>query len=178
MLHKVALFLDKILCKFTDLTMYVAGACISIVMLSVCYEVLMRSVFNSPTEWSIEISGYLVLIAGFLGLAPALADNKHISVDLLTSRLSPRVKTLLSIMVSIFGLYFSYLLFTKGWEMVVTSYKLGRTSISTLHVPLFLPQLAIPTGGFLLTFQFVRKIIMDVLYLLNKKTVSHGQEGS
>ena len=36
---------------------------------SVVYEVIMRGMFNSPTEWVVEISTYCVTIAGFLGMA-------------------------------------------------------------------------------------------------------------
>ena len=44
----------------------------------ICYEVILRSVFNSPTTWVTEISTYVFVAVVFLGLASAQKANRHI----------------------------------------------------------------------------------------------------
>ena len=61
----------------------IAGLLLFIPAFSVVYEVIMRGMFNSPTEWVVEISTYCVTIAGFLGMAVTFVANKHIKVDIL-----------------------------------------------------------------------------------------------
>ena len=51
--------------------------------------------------------------------------------------------------------------------MMLTSFEMESKSTSTLRVPLFIPQLAMPVGGFLLLLEFIRKIILDVQSLKN-----------
>ena len=68
----------------------IAGLLLFIPAFSVVYEVIMRGMFNSPTEWVVEISTYCVTIAGFLGMAVTFVANKHIKVDILLSHLSKR----------------------------------------------------------------------------------------
>jgi TRAP-type C4-dicarboxylate transport system permease small subunit len=169
-LRKVVAYLDKVVQGLTSVATALAGTCIILTVLIVCYEILMRGFFNAPTEWSIEFSVYLVLVSGFLGLAAALADDKHIKVDLLTSLMPPKANKTLGVMVSLAGLIFSFVLLIEGWEMMASSYELGRTSTSTLRIPLYLPQAAVPLGALLLTLQFIRKIVKDLVELFTKDT--------
>ena len=137
----------------------IAGICILAVALSVSYEVVLRFLFNSPTEWVNEISVYLVLISAFLGFAPALAAGKHINVDLLTSKLPPQVNRLLKAACSVIGLVFSLVFLVTSTEMTLNSYELGLLSTSTLRVPLYLPQLAMPVGFSILSLQFIANLL-------------------
>ena len=137
----------------------IAGICILVVALSVSYEVVLRFLFNAPTEWVNEISVYLVLISAFLGFAPALAAGKHINVDLLTSKLSPQVNRPLKLICSLIGLVFSLVFLVTSTEMTLNSYELGLLSTSTLRVPLYLPQMAMPIGFFILSLQFIANLV-------------------
>lgn len=137
----------------------VAGICILATALIVSYEVILRAFFNAPTEWVNEISVYLVLVSAFIGFAPALASGKHINVDLLICRLSPQLNKLLKIVCSLLGLGYSVVFLITSWEMAMNSYELGLLSTSTLRVPLFIPQLSLPIGFFLLALQFAANLI-------------------
>lgn len=173
-MRNILLFLDRCIQTMTAFAAYLSGSCIAITALIVCYEVFMRGLFNAPTEWSIEISVYLVLISGFLGLAAALADDKHICVDLLTTKLPAKLRQTLEITVSVAGLLFSYVLFTEGLDMTFTSYELMRTSTSTLRIPLFIPHASIPLGAILLCLQFVRKMLYGWSALRNSAKLEQG----
>lgn len=174
-MRRLLVTLDIILMKIMKFASYIAGICIALAAASICFEVFSRSIFNAPTEWTLEVTGYLVLIGGLLGFAPALAADKHITVDLLTSHLSGKTNRILNIITMFIGLLFSVVLLVYGWDMVEASYRLGRTSTSTLHVPLFIPQTAVPTAGLLLIMQFLRKIIISI-NSLTKKSGDQRQE--
>lgn len=137
----------------------VAGICILVTAIIVAYEVILRFVFNAPTEWVNETSVYLVMVSAFLGFAPALAAGKHISVDLILSNLSPKATSVIKIIVSLLGLLFSLVFLYTSAEMVFNSYRLNMLSVSTLRIPLYLPQLALPVGFALLALQFVANLL-------------------
>lgn len=168
-MKKMLLLLDKAIRALTNIATWIAGICILLIVFMVSYEVFMRGFFNSPTEWTLEISGYLVIVSGFMGLAAALAADKHIKVDLLTSYLPSKVNRILGVFVSFAGLLFCYLLFVYGFDMMASSYTIGRTSTSTLRIPLYLPQIAVPLGALLITLEFIRKIIKDIYALFTIK---------
>ena len=137
----------------------VAGICILVTAVIVSYEVVLRFVFNAPTEWVNEITAYLVLVSAFLGFAPALASGKHISVDLVISKLSPKMNRFIQLMVSLLGLLFSLVFLVTSFEMTVNSYRLNMLSVSTLRIPLFLPQMSLPIGFSFLSLQFLANLL-------------------
>ena len=167
--------LDRLLGKATNGTAIVGGWLYLVTALMVTYEVLMRGLFDAPTEWSLELSVYFVLVAGFLGLAATHSDDKNIRVDLFIDRLPAKWKQILSILTGLFGLIFAIVFFVESLDMTMNSFQLESKSTSTLRVPLYIPQLALPIGGLLLMLQFIRILIKDVQSL--KKTTTDKQGG-
>ncbi|WP_236614577.1 TRAP transporter small permease [Sporomusa ovata] len=163
---------DQIIQKVTSLATVLAGLFILATAVIVCYEVIARGLFDAPTEWSLELSVYLVLASGFLGLAATYADDKHIRVDILTARLSERSNACLTIFVGIVVTGMCFVFLVESWDMVLTSYQMNNTSPSTLRVPLFIPQLSLPVGFLLLLLQLARKIILDILDLSTKRRLT------
>jgi len=138
---------------------FIAGICILATAFIVTYEVVLRALFDAPTEWVNEISVYLILISAFLGFAPALAAGKHITVDLVTCKLSAQTNKYLGVIVSILGLGFSLVFLVTSTEMTLNSYRLNMLSTSTLRIPLFIPQLSLPVGFAMLALQFLANLL-------------------
>ena len=67
---------------------FIAAFALAAMTVIVGYEVVLRSVFNSPTTWVTEISTYIFVGGGLLGLAEAQRANAHIKVEVLVDRLS------------------------------------------------------------------------------------------
>ena len=109
-MHAIFALFDSFVRILTKISGWLAGIMILVTSFIITYEVLMRGFFNAPTEWSIEVSVYLIIGASFLGLAPALEGNSHISVDLVTSKLRPQVNRVLHTATSVIGLIFCLIL--------------------------------------------------------------------
>lgn len=142
-----------------------AGIILFVPALMIFYEVVMRGVFNAPTEWSIEMSVYCVLVAGFLGMPVAYGAGKHIKVDILTSRLSPKNYCFLELIASLIGAAFCLIFFVEAVNMASLSYEIDRRSPDTLRVPLWIPQLSIPIGIGVLFLHFLDTIFVDIAKL-------------
>lgn len=160
-------WLDRLLGYATGGTAVVGGWLYMLTAFMVTYEVVVRGLFDAPTEWSLELSVYFVLVAGFLGFASTYRDDKNIRVDLFVEKLPVLWQKVLQVVVGILGLIFAIVFFAESLDMMLTSFEMESKSTSTLRVPLFIPQLAMPVGGFLLLLEFIRKIILDVQSLKN-----------
>ena len=148
--------LSAFLCRISAT---IAGIFILITALIITYEVFLRAAFDAPTEWVNEVSVYLISISAFLSFAPALASGKHIAVDLVTSKLPTNVNRVLGFFVSVLGLFFSIVLLVTSYEMTLNAYRLNMLSTSTLRIPLFIVQAAIPIGSFTLAVQFLSNLL-------------------
>ena len=71
---------DRAVLMISRAAAVIAGLFILATAFIVVYEIVMRGIFNSPTEWVLEISTYLIIGAGFLGMAVTLRHKAHISV--------------------------------------------------------------------------------------------------
>ena len=146
----------------TKIVAVIAGILILMPALMVFYEVVMRGLFNAPTEWSIELSVYCVLIAGFLGMSVTYAAGKHIHVDIVVGSLSPRTRCFIEVFTTCVGIFFCAVFVMESFDMAMLSLEMDNTSPSTLRTPMWIPQMALPIGMGLLLLQFVRTLLVDI----------------
>jgi C4-dicarboxylate transporter DctQ subunit len=71
------------------LSMVSGGLLFAIGLLSV-FEAVMRSLFNSPTIWSLDVSLYFLVLAIFLGSSYAYQEKGHVAVDFLKDIIEKR----------------------------------------------------------------------------------------
>ena len=70
----------------------VSGLGILAMGLILTYEVVCRYFFGSPTIWAQEIAIYLYMWTMLAAASYTLQTRKHVHVDLVTERLSPRAQ--------------------------------------------------------------------------------------
>lgn len=100
-----------------------------LIMLFLCYEVVMRYFFNSPTIWVHELSGFS--FAFYLALTgPWLLERKeHVSVDIVYSKFSPRFRLTADIIAYLVCLIFLWSF--SGWEEKICCMHSRSISIPT-----------------------------------------------
>lgn len=115
---------EKFLNAITKAVGVIAGILLLLPALMVFYEVVMRGLFNAPTEWSIELSVYCVLVAGFLGMSVTYAAGKHIHVDIVLSHLSARTRCYIELFTTIVGIFFCAVFVMQSLDMALLSYEM------------------------------------------------------
>ena len=149
--------MGRALARMTNLAETLAAIAIGIIVVLVTYEVVARYVFNAPTIWTQDVCIYLLLLAAFLGMAPAERAGDHISVDLAVKKLQPGAEASLRAAICIGAAGFFALVAWTGLEASIQSYTYGRRSLSLLSVPMWIPQLCVPIGMTLLTAEALRR---------------------
>jgi TRAP-type C4-dicarboxylate transport system permease small subunit len=114
--------------------------------LLIAMDVMLRYVFNQPTQFTTEMTGYLMAGVTFLGLPYTLMKGKHIRIEVATSRLSPTVRKRMEVGTSIVCLAFLAVCLKPAWMMVWESYIFKSEVMGSLNTPLYLPQLLVPVG--------------------------------
>lgn len=153
---------DKIVALLTNVVGVIAGALILLTGFMIVYEIVARNIFNSPTEWVMEISTYCIIIAGFLGMGVAYAGKKHIHVDIILTHLSAKTRCYIEVLTSIAGIYFSFIFTVEAWKMMQLSLEYNNCAPTTLSTPLWIPQLSLPVGMFVLLLQIIGTLLHDI----------------
>jgi TRAP-type C4-dicarboxylate transport system permease small subunit len=120
-------------------------------------QVILRKFFNSPIEYTDEVSGYLLVAVTLFGLSYAMEKGDHIRVDMGIDRLPSRVLRWLRICWCLIGIVFSLLLAFETAAYAIESARLGSVSIDsqTLMWPI---QALLPAGFGLLALELLAQL--------------------
>lgn len=164
--------LDRLLTLLTRAAALLAGLFILATAFIIVYEVVMRGLFHAPTEWVLEVSTYLIIMAGFLGLAITFRENAHVRVDLLAGRISGRARRLLELVTNFLAILLFLVFLTESTDLMTATYAYGKLSPSILRFPLFIPQLSLVVGSALLLGELVRRFLLTLAGADAKKEAS------
>ena len=149
----------------TYFTGWVAAFCMAAAALIVTEGVIVRKVLGISTIWQIEASVFLLIFTVFAG-APFVQKNEHhLNVDLLIIHLSPRIREIVLIAVSILSCLIAGLLAWYAWPMWWESVIGNEHSESLWGPPLWIPYLFLPLGMTLLFFQYILYICGKIISL-------------
>ena len=157
-LSKISSIFDKVL----DLTGILAAIMLTLIMLIVCYEVVMRYFFHSGVDWAADLTSYAILIVAFLGSAWLLRDEGHVSIDLLSQRVSKKTRNILQVIMSLICVVLFLGLTWFGTKITITFYREGAMLVGGIMVPKSAVVLFIPLGSILLLIQFVRRTVLTL----------------
>ena len=147
------------------------GWCILILTLSVCYEVVVRYIFNAPTVWAfdmmVQMYGALFLMAG----PYALAQDAHVRGDVLYRLFPVRVQASIDfILYFIFFFPGMFALFWFGAEIASDSWRYKEVSWnSPARIQVYFFKTLIPVAGALLIIQGISECMRCWLALRDGK---------
>ena len=130
-------------------------------------DVTLRYVFNRPIMASQEITEYLMVVVGFLGLAWCGFKGMHIKVDLVVGRLSPRIQSISDTVNNFLVIGLSIYIAVQAFSQSFSARDLGLGSDIT-GIPVFPFYLVISFAYILLFLVMIPFIIKSVRKALNK----------
>jgi len=156
--HKLWTKANNLFDRILDITAFLGGALLVFLILSVCWEVILRYFFNRPTSWVVETAGYIVLWIPFLVSAWVLRKGSHIRMDMLIAELSPRVRMVIDTVTFSVAAVICFIITWYGVKVVVDLYQthfITQTFLRLLKWPIIA---VIPLSTFLVFIEFLRKI--------------------
>jgi len=133
-----------------------------IIIATTIYEIVMRYVFNAPTNWVFEFN-YLIHGPYFLLLgAYTFAINGHVNVDIVYARLSKRTRAVVDLFTMPLFFFFTLMMLIYGGRFAMNSLSFRETLSSAWAPPIYPIKFAIPVAAFLLLLQGLAKYIRDI----------------
>ncbi|MGV2870946.1 TRAP transporter small permease [Colwellia sp. E150_009] len=136
----------------------IAAVCLFLLAFCVTASVLLRYFFSYQTPWIQEVSTYLFMAIGFLAAAYALRKGGHFSITFLVDKLNVNNRKKITFFANLLGLLYSITFIYEGIKMVAFSHEIKDVSTGLLSIPIWIPQLLVPIGGFLLALQFFNQL--------------------
>ena len=133
-----------------------------IIIATTIYEIIMRYIFNAPTNWVFEFN-YLIHGPYFLLLgAYTFAINGHVNVDIFYARLSKRARATVDLFTMPLFFFFTLMMLIYGGRFAMNALSFRETLSSAWGPPVYPIKFAIPIAAFLLLLQGLAKYIRDL----------------
>mgnify|MGYP003381839161 CR=1 FL=1 len=164
-MQKLGRNISRIIDLFTNL----GGLLIIVMMLHVTIDVIMRNIFRSGLDGTIEIvSNYYMVMIGFLSLCFAEEKNRHISVELITDQMPLWLQRHLAGLSYLIGTVVFGFLTARTFVEAQKKMSVGAfVTQGTSDVAIWPAYYAIPVGCFLMLLVVLYKL---ACYVTNSRS--------
>lgn len=125
-------------------------------------EVLLRNTVHYSWEGTDEVGSYLVVAVTFLSLATCQAYGGYHELQIVKMRLSRRVRATLNVVLLAVCLVGSLILLWQYSRLVTVSWNSGEASMTSLRMPLWIPQLTMPIGIAALCLALTKSMVIEL----------------
>ena len=124
----------------------------SVLVIDVLWQVTSRYILTSPSSFTDELAGFLLIWVGLLGAAYVAGRNEHLAIDIVLQRSNEKRKKRLLILINLVIFLFSFtVMFIGGSWLVYTRFILDVKS-AALQLPLGFVYIVLPLSGLLIMY--------------------------
>ena len=158
----------------TNLDAIITAATLSICVVLVNANVIMRYFFNNPIRWAEEVVTSLFVWTVFIGSAYAYRKHSHLGVDILVNLMPPKMKAVVKSVMSVVELLVLTMLTWISSEYVYhliynRAGKLKIVMTDMLRIPKWWTGIAVPIGFGLSVIYSIYFMVKGVRAYLAKK---------
>ena len=165
--------LDSIKAVFDKLLDILGTICLSVMTVTVIYQVITRYVFNKPSSVAQPLAQYLFVWMIMFGSAYVYGSREHLTIDLLKDKFSPKVYMITEILANVCLFVFILLICVwGGYRYTVTQ---GAHIEPTLHISKSILYASLPFTGVITMFYAVYNCVRAINNYKHG-TRTHGDE--
>lgn len=117
-------------------------------------DVFMRNVMDSGMPWVIEATEYAMYVATVFAAPWVLREGSHVSVDVLTSILSPRCGRYVFLLASLLGSVICLIVFYYSAIATINAFERSSMVYKSFTIPEWWINIFVPFGMALMTIEF------------------------
>jgi len=146
----------------------------TVMIITVVWQVFTRFVLQDPSGFTDELSRYLLIWIGVLGGAYTYAIKRHLALELLATKLTDNGQLIMGIVINVIIIAFAAVTFIYGGtDLVTNTLKHGQISpgivIGGHHLLIGYVYVVVPLAGYIISYFGVVDIIESALKLANKE---------
>lgn len=139
--------------------LWVAAACILVIVALGTADTLLNALFKAPLPGVVEITETLLVAVIFLGVAYSLQTGRHVAVDVLTTRLPHRARMAAKLVsLGLTGLVFG-LIAWRGTVSAADSVEFMEIAPGLLPVPIWPAKIALALGAWMTLLECLRQLV-------------------
>ncbi|MHB8984166.1 MAG: TRAP transporter small permease [Carboxydocellales bacterium] len=150
--------LGKVVDGFSHFFVKLGGLLVIFLMLLISFGAISRYAFGQARGWVTEVSAYSILVLAFLGSPEVLKKGKHIDIDIFVNMLSPKNRSIISMLTSFTGLALCAALFWAALGVTIENYHEHAMLVGMVEIPKYYLFSFMPLGFLLLAIYFAQDV--------------------
>ncbi len=143
---------------------------VSIMVVTVLWQVFTRLVLQSPAVWTEESSTYMLMWCGVVGAAYAYGLKAHIGMEYFAYKLNVRHRRMLEIIIAILVGYFAFTVMLIGGMSFVRNAFVNHQTSPTMGIPTGYLYLCLPISAFFIITYSIEFVFKDIMFLVHGRT--------
>jgi TRAP-type C4-dicarboxylate transport system permease small subunit len=160
---------------------FLAGTSMLAIVVIMVVQVFARYVLNASLIWAEELCRYILIWQSFLLIGIAYHQGELVALDLLSGKVTPAVRFLIRLLVTLPVCYFLYLMVRHG---IVYAGRFQAQTIPAIdfiwtslfgrpaHLPIFWVYVSVPVGCAILLVHVVAGLVGEALAVFGSRTSS------
>jgi TRAP-type mannitol/chloroaromatic compound transport system permease small subunit len=147
-----------------------ASAIYFVVFVVMIYDVIVRYIYHTPTEWALEFVIMVVGIHYVISGAHAIKNNTHVRIDVIYNLLPVHVRRWMDVLAHLLAIVYLSIIVYYGIEQALPAIEMGERSGGGWNslAPTYM-KIAIPIGAALMVLQSVVSFIDSVKGVRNEQ---------
>ncbi|MDX8044534.1 TRAP transporter small permease [Gracilibacillus sp. S3-1-1] len=142
------MMIDKIKRVLDRSIIFVASILLVILVIGALWQVFTRYILQSPSTFTNELLGFLLVWTSLLGATYAFGENKHLALTFMMKKLTKSRKLIITILNDLIIILFAVVILLKGGIDAVQITMMQNTPI--LGIPKGIVYLIMPISGVLI----------------------------
>lgn len=136
------------------------GQCVlAFMVITICYDAIMRYLFIAPTSWSLEVNTFLIVYVAVMTAADVQRKESHIRISFFSDKVGRGGQRVNRVIIGLFGLAFSGIMAWRGFLMAYQAWDYAERVSSSFGTPMVYPYAMLPIGFGLLAIRFALNIL-------------------
>jgi len=124
----------------------------SVLVVDVLWQVFSRYLLSSPSSFTDELAGYLLIWVGMLGAAYVAGRQEHLAIDIVLQRSRPSVTKQLSLIIHLMILFFALAVMVVGGIILMYTRFVLEVKSAALQLPLGYVYVVMPISGVIIVY--------------------------
>jgi TRAP-type C4-dicarboxylate transport system permease small subunit len=127
---------------------------LAFMVITICFDAVMRYVFAAPTSWSLEVNTFLIIYIAVMTAADMQRMDGHIRITFFSEKTGPRVRGAIRALIGVVGAVFCAIMAWRGGLITLQALEYGERVSSSFGTPMVVPYAMLPIGFGALAIQF------------------------
>lgn len=160
-IDKIHFYSNQALDFIEDIMLLICGIALTLPILAIFFDIIMRHLINKSLPWSIELSEFAMVYMTVLAVPWIQREKGHVSVDIFLERLNKKAKKTIKLITFLLSTLVVAVLAWISLKVVIDSYQRVLIVRNIWAIPRWIILLPIPFGLAVLTLELFRNLIKE-----------------